>query len=541
MNHKLYNVGMYIRLSQDSKNYRGGEESSSIENQIAMLSQFINAMPGWVETRTYVDDGASGANFKRRGFQDMMEDVRRGIINLVLVKDLSRFGRNYLETGRLLEEELPALGCRFVALSDGIDTETGENDIIPFLNAINDFYIRDVSERIKSVMMAKAKDGQKLTACSPYGYERNPNDHTRLVVDEYAADVVRRIFALRIEGIGYTSIAGKLNKDDVLPPRLYYFKRQGRETKAVCTKAWTVRTVKLILSNEIYIGNTISMKRGTRSYRDKREYRRDESEWMRVENTHKPIIDIETWEKVQRINQMAKEMASNQREPQTSLFVGLVFCPDCGAKMGYTKSTSKLASGITVKYGAYICRTFEGSGRGACSSHRISENNLKLLVIGHIKEMADMLAIDEHGVLEKLRAKLISGYKNNKSDKLKQKQMLEQQLYALENQIDQLYEDKVAGIVSVETFGNLVDDIESRRVDVECNLKRLNPINNEKNEKANEMDRWASHIKEKATFEEVDRELLDCLIDKIEIGERIVQNGELTQDVRIFYKHVGLC
>ena len=206
MSDKLYNVGIYIRLSRENTAYADGD-SMSIENQQSILSKVISMMPGWVETRTYIDNGASGGNFNRRGFRDMMTDVRNGDINLVLVHDLSRFGRNYLESGKYLEEELPSLGCRFVALTDGIDTDTGENDIMPFLNAMNDYYLKNISDRIKAVFHAKAKDGQKLTGTAPYGYMRNPDDNTRLIVDDYAAAVVRRIFEMRADGMGYTKIA----------------------------------------------------------------------------------------------------------------------------------------------------------------------------------------------------------------------------------------------------------------------------------------------------------------------------------------------
>ena len=169
MSDKLYNVGIYIRLSKEGAAYDRGE-SQSIENQQAMLSKFISMMPGWVEKRTYIDDGATGGHFNRQGFQDMMIDVRKGEVNLILVHDLSRFGRNYIEAGKYLEEELPALGCRFVAIADGIDTESGENDILPFLNAINDFYLKDISDKIKATFQLKAKKGHKLTGTAPYGY-----------------------------------------------------------------------------------------------------------------------------------------------------------------------------------------------------------------------------------------------------------------------------------------------------------------------------------------------------------------------------------
>jgi len=280
----MYNVGCYVRRSRNS------EKSDSIENQRSLLSQFISMKPGWLETRTYIDDNATGANFNRKGFRDMMEDIRQGVINLVLVKDLSRFGRNYLETGKYLEEELPALGCRFVVLGDNIDTEkNGDSDFMAILNIMNDFYLRNLSDKVRAVLATKARDGQKITGAAPYGYTRNPQERTRLIPNENA-QIIHRIFEERAKGTSCYAIAENLNKDSVLSP------------KGV---TWQKRTIKLILQNEAYIGNTVSLKRKVSSYRDKREVWRDETEWVRVENTHTPIIDVELWQAVQAINKNA--------------------------------------------------------------------------------------------------------------------------------------------------------------------------------------------------------------------------------------------
>jgi len=246
MTNKLYNVGMYLRLSRENTEY-AGHDSMSLDNQEAMLSKFIAMMPGWAEKRTYIDNGASGGNFNRQGFRDMMEDIRNGVINLVLVQDLSRFGRNYLETGKYLEEELPALGCRFVALADGVDTADGENDIVPFLNAMNDFYLNNISDRIKSVFKAKAQAGHKLTGTPPYGFMRNPEDKTRLVVDEYASGVVKRIFEMRAEGLGYSKISSALNHDNIPPPRLHYCLRNNREPSSTASTTWQIHAIRNML------------------------------------------------------------------------------------------------------------------------------------------------------------------------------------------------------------------------------------------------------------------------------------------------------
>ena len=536
---KLYNVGVYIRLSRENTAYVG-EDSLSIENQQAMLSKFIDIMPGWVEKRVYIDNGATGGNFNRQGFQDLMSDARQGIINLVLVQDLSRFGRNYLEAGKYLEEELPALGCRFVALSDGIDTEDGESDIMPFLNAMNDYFLKNLSDRIKSVLTAKAKDGQKLSGAVPYGYDRNPEEHTRLIVDEYAAGIVKRIFELRVTGMGYSAIAGVLNNENILPPRLYYFKRQNRETitRADCTTIWKDVTVKTILKNELYLGHTVAFKRKNRSYRDNRSVHRDKNEWIRTENTHAPIISKEIWECVQQINTKAKEKVAHYRKPQPSLFGKLLVCEDCQTVMSSTVTTKNYGRG---RYEAYHCRLHTSSGRTVCSWHRISETVLKKLVLSHIKEKAKLIALDEKGILKVLQQKLIGTHKAGKRDVTKERKELERQLQALEVQMEQCYEDKICGDISAEAFTAMADKAEIKRSEIEDRLTRLTQTAEQNQSRLHDINRWISLIKEKSTLKEVDRELLESLIEKIEIGEKQMVDGVKTQDVRIYYKYVGLC
>jgi len=538
---KLYNVGMYIRLSRESTAYID-KDSMSIENQQTMMSKFIVMMPGWIEKRVYIDDGATGGNFNRQGFQDMMADVRQGIINLVLVQDLSRFGRNYLEAGKYLEEELPSLGCRFVALSDGIDTEDGENDIMPFLNAMNDYYLKNLSDRIKIVLTAKAKDGQKLSGAVPYGYDRNPHEHTRLIVDDYAAGVVKRIFELRATGMGYAAIAGVLNKDDILPPRLYYFQRQNREThtRTDCTTIWRDMTVKSILANELYIGNTVAFKKKVLSYRDSRSVRRDESEWIRTENTHIPLIDEDLWQKVQQINADVKKRFANRRQDKPSLFGGIVVCADCQINMAYEFDLRHYAS-KTVEHGAYKCRTHTSSGRTICSSHRISERNLKKLVLDHIKEQAKHITIDENGILDTLLKRLVGFHKAERVDTTKARQELERQLKVIEVQIEQLYEDKVLGNISTETFTSLAEKTEVQRKGISDRLAQLTQTAEQAEAKTSDINRWMGLIKEKSTFDEVDRDLLESLIEKIEIGEKQIVDGVKTQDIQIHYKYVGSC
>lgn len=538
MSDKLYKVGIYIRLSLENTAYRG-EDSMSIENQQAMLSKFISVMPGWVETRTYIDNGASGGNFNRKGFQDMMSDVRSGIINLVLVQDLSRFGRNYLEAGRYLEDELPSLGCRFVALSDGIDTENGENDIMPFLNAMNDCYLKNLSDRIKVVLTAKAKNGQKVTGTAPYGYDRNPVDHTRLIVDEYAAGVVRKIYELRTVGTGYAKIAGTLNNENILPPKLYRQAKMNREFPAEGIKLWQAATVKVILHDEQYLGHTISLKTKSLSHRDTRMVNRRKSEWIRVEDTHTPIIDTQVWEIVQEINQRAKEKSLTAREPRQSLFSKMLVCADCKTNMAVNIDSQPRKNGNVVSYASYFCRKFTHTGGSSCSRHTIYEISLKKILLDEIKRQAKMIELNEDRMLCRLQDKLIGGSKAEQAGRAVEQRALKQQLHLMETQTEQLYEDKVSGLITSERFSELVSATEIKRSEIEKRIALLEQSAENAKSKLSDIQKWMRLIQEKSTLKDVDRDLLETLIDKIEIGERRVENGVKSQDIRIFYKFVG--
>jgi DNA invertase Pin-like site-specific DNA recombinase len=437
----------------------------------------------------------------------MMEDVRKGEINLVLVQDLSRFGRNYLEAGKYLEEELPTLGCRFIALSDGIDTEDGENDIMPFLNMMNDYYLKNLSDKITVALKAKARDGQKLSGSVPYGFKRNPKERTRLIIDEPAAEVVKKIFALRAEGIGFATIAGILNKENIPSPRL---------------NIWKATTIKRMLQNESYIGHTISFKRKPRSYRNGKGGTRDKSEWIRAENTHMPIIPQELWERCLR-------PPAAQKPPQPALFGGIVVCADCGSNMAYQLDKDK--------YGSYLCKTHKSSGRAVCSWHRISETALKKLVLSHIKEQAATIALGEDNILQELQQRLSTAHTSEKPNPTKERQDLEHQLHKLETEQEQLYEDKFSGIISTETYIALAEKTETQRLDIIHRLKSINQTSEQLQANLNNINHWFELIKEKSIFNEVDIDLLESLIDRIEVGEKQVIDGIKTQEVNITFRY----
>jgi DNA invertase Pin-like site-specific DNA recombinase len=538
MSDKLYNVGIYIRLSKEVTR-QTRNDSMSIETQQAMLSKFVSLMPGWIEKRIYIDEGASGGNFNRQGFQDMMNDIKSGVINLVLVKDLSRFGRNYLEAGRYLEEELPALGCRFVALSDGIDTENGENDIMPFLNAMNDHYLKNMSDKIKASFVAMAKNGQRSVGIAPFGYMRNPADRSRIIVDEVAAEVVNRIYCMRAEGMGYNAITKILNDEQIPPPRLYYFQRQNRKPQSNCQTDWQIYMVKRLLVDEQYLGHTIFGKTRSISYRNTHQVPNGKDDWIKVENTHPAIIEQAVWGKVQKLHALQKEASANRKKPVPSLFQGKLVCSDCQKTMVFHANHAYRTKGID-KYNMYCCRTHMNTGGSRCSSHNIYDVALQNLLLSDIKRHEGLIRLDESKMLSSLMEKLTGGHSEEKAVSAKERQKLKQELHDTELRTEILYDNKVSGVLTGERFAELVAVSETRRSEIQNLLNGYEEAEKEAKVKLADIERWLSLIKEKSSVAEVSRDLIDALVDRIEIGKKTKENKVVSQEVKIFYRFVGL-
>jgi DNA invertase Pin-like site-specific DNA recombinase len=530
---KLYNVGAYVRLSMEAASY----DSDSVENQMSMLSKFIGMMPGWVEQKFYVDDGFSGVSFQRPAFQEMIADVKNGQINLVLVKDLSRFGRNYLEAGHYLEDLLPSLGCRFVAFQDGIDTEDGENDIMPFLNAMNDYYVKNHSDRIRSVMASKAKDGQKIAGHAPYGYRRREDDNTRLVIDEYAAGIVRRIFEMRKEGLGFYTIAKTLNSENILPPMRYYYNSIGQDDSKASARVWRHNYLVKMLRNELYIGNAVQLEKVIVSYRDKREVSRPVDERIRVDGAFPAIIGKDLWDEVQAVNQSAGARFAKKRPPRKQLFSDIAVCADCGAKMSYIMDGTKGKKGQV--YINYQCSRFQGTGATVCTRHNISQTVLRKLVTHRIMELVDQVKLNEKAVFKTLTERMIGDRTATKIQRKKEAAMLKQRLHKLETTIAKLYEHRVTGQITEDSFAKQMQSAEAERLNSEKRLAILEASEQEAEGKLSDIQSWIRLIKENATVTEISRDLLLNLIDKIEIGEGRTVDGVRERDIVIHYRFVG--
>ena len=419
---KTYHVGIYARLSRDDE--RQGE-SVSIENQKLMLSRYC-AQQGWEVAEIYVDDGWSGTNFDRPGFGALMEAVREKRIDLVLVKDLSRLGRDYIEVGKYTDCVFPYYGCRFIALNDGVDTLRQNDDVtMIFKNVINDIYARDTSKKIRAVRRANAESGKFMGYKAPYGYLRSPEDKHRLVIDPEAAEVVRRIFSLRKEGMGFQAIADHLNGGHLPSPRDYAAGTTGH--------TWSRETVRAILGNEAYIGNLVQLKQGSISYKDHRQRQKPPEAWARVPGTHAPIVDKDTWRAVRALEQSGHKPRRGRREDP---LVGLLYCSACGKAM--KRVTNYKDRGA---YTYYICRGHVCIGEAVL--REILSQELQLW-----------------GIEEEVQETL----KRQKKEELQgNRKRTEKRLLELEALMARLYEDRTNGKVSSETYACLMARYEAER------------------------------------------------------------------------------
>lgn len=536
MTEKTYNVGIYCRLSNDDE--RDGE-SVSIENQKLLLQSYVRQM-GWNEIDVYIDDGYTGTNFNRPGVQRLIEDAKAKRINLILVKDLSRFGRNYIEIGQYTDYLFPSLGCRFIALNNGIDTESrnGSTDVMCFLNLFNEFYSRDTSKKVKAVKRACAESGKFMGTYPAYGYKRDPADKHHLVIDEDTAPIVRRIFSMRATGMGFTGIAAQLNEEGIPSPGMLYYQRRGKADPRRVNHKWAGETVKHLIRNEVYIGNMVQGKTGTVSYKNKKLISKPEDEWIRVEGTHEPIISQDVWDTVQGIDQkrVRKNAASDGIR---SVFTGLVYCAECGFKMRNHTEKFTYKDGSPGRYSSFICGNYARSGKSACTIHTIYENVLEQIVLEDIREKARFAAHDPEMLAQhilRLKDKEAQSHRTSCEQELK---AVKTRLDELERLMQSLYEDKYSGTVPQSVFQTLIRKYETERVEKAAALPELERRARSAMESRQDAGRWTEIIRQYTEITKLDESMLFALVDRIEVGEAQKVRGVRVRDVKVYYRYVG--
>ena len=411
-------------------------------------------------------------------------------------------------------------------------------DIVPFLNAMNDYYVKNHSDRIRSIMAAKAKDGQKISGQAPYGYRRNPEENTCLLIDEYSAGIVRRIFEMRKQGKGFYTIAKVLNADAILPPKRYYLSSMSRDDSHVKTRHWRPAWIGRMVRNELYIGNAVQLKKKVVSYRDKREVSRPEEEQIRIDNVFPAIIDMDTWDAVQAVNEQACKRHANRRDPEKKLFSGILFCADCGASLVAIQNNKCPNKDGTFSV-HYLCGKFHFTGSAECSRHSISEKVLAGIVLEQIRRWVEQVRLDEHAVLKTLTSQIIGTKGVSDSQCKKEIVLLKQRLHKLEMTMAKLYEDRVNELLSEDSFASLMQKNEVERQENEKRLSLLEMSQQEAAEKLSDTQKWVGLIKANSTIGNLNRDLLENLIERIELDESKIVDGVKEREIKICYKFIG--
>ena len=517
---KIYNVGIYCRLSDEDS--RTGE-SLSIENQKLMMIKYVYER-GWIIKEIYQDDGFTGTNQKRPAFQRMLKDVQEGFINTILIKDLSRLGRNYLEVGNLAEVFLPEHGCELISLNEPMD------DMMVFRNWFNEQHSRTTSVKVKAAKRTVALSGKYQTAIPPYGYVRDPGNNRQLLIDANTAHIIKKIFELRAEGNGFRKIAIKLNEEGIRTPRVYYYEQMDSEPKN-SNKYWTYSTIRKILNNETYIGNTVFGKTATKSHKDRTTIKTDPGEWIRKEDTHESIISKELWEKAHKYDKKNyRPRATKNGKP--TLFSGIMKCADCGSNM-----RSK-----GVKQGAYICDNYGRSGTIACTSHNIQEKYLIEIVTGKIKKHAEKACRDEASVVKSLTDKMHHNKLSVQNALAATQEENIGKLAGIDAIISQLCKDRAAGLVPDSLFARQINKLEADRTASETAIAELEARLKEIKNKVGCVEQWTKQIKDYRNLEKLDSETLHALINVILVGETkktIDENGKTQKkrNIRIVFKY----
>ncbi|MGN0107096.1 MAG: recombinase family protein [Hominilimicola sp.] len=526
-----YDVGIYCRLSRDDHN--GTLESMSIANQRQVLVDYVTEK-GWTLRDCYIDDGYSGTNFDRPDFKRMIHDAEIGKIDCIITKDLSRLGRNYVEAGYYTEEYFIEHDIRFIAINDGIDTMHDNNDIAAFHHVMNEFYPKQVSKKVKQVKKKSAEQGKFMGSQAPYGYMKSPEDKHVLIIDEEAAVIVKRLFNEFANGDSARMIADKLNAEGINTPRFYHYEKMGRTNPLTEEKnVWGSATITQLLKNQVYIGNMVQGKRQVVSFKTKKMRTVPPENWIVVENTHTPLIEMNLWERVQKRLSNPNKKIRRTKIDTVGLFSGLVKCSDCGMPLAYMRRQLK-----DREKGVYRCSRYNNNGITACTSHYIDEEYISAFVLNDIRTYAHLATAQREELAEKLYKAL---KKSNSSEigNIKSKiKTTENRLFEINDRIKNLYEDKCLGKIPEDIAINLMRDFTVEKADLEKSLPELKNKLVNMNETVGSINEWLDMISAYENISELDRETVCGLVESITVFEKDRSTTPVTQEIKIEYRFI---
>ena len=523
-------AALYVRLSRDD-NLEG--DSYSISNQKKLLTK-VAKEKGYTKLYIYCDDGISGVTMDRPGFADMLSDIKNFKVSAVFVKDLSRLGRNYIEVGKLTEEFFPEHDIRLVAVSDGIDTEEGENDIAPIKNLFNEWYSRDISKKRRISNKIKGNSGEPLGQ-PPYGYIQDPDDHKRWIIDDEAAAVVQRIYSMTLSGFGAEQIAGALEKDKILTPMNYWLskgrKRAGRINTAEPYK-WNNSTITKILHTQEYCGDLINFKTYSKSYKNKKRIENDKENWVIFKDVHEPIIERSVWEKIQA--KCGKTRKRKKADGEKNMFSGLLVCADCGSNLWYHFNQKN----PSIEY--FNCSGYNRGSRKICqSTHYIRVDFLEKAVLGEIRRLTK-LAVKYEGEF----MKLVMGQSIKDAEhKIEAKQSELKALLARDKELDilfeRIYEDNVMGRITDERFGKLSVKYDAEQKELSKRIESLKSEIAKSESRSISTDEFMSVVRKYTRARKLTPRMLNELIEKIEVYQAEIIDGKKVQRLKIHYNCIG--
>ena len=524
-------TALYCRLSRDD----GTEsESNSISNQRALLQQ--KAMEyGLTNTRCYVDDGFTGTNFNRPGFQQMLEDIDLGYVSTVMVKDLSRLGRDYVSVGHYTDIYFPEHNVRFIAVNDMVDSADGENELAPFKNIMNEMYARDISRKCRSSHRLRGNMGIPLSQ-PPYGYRKSPDTKGKWIIDPEPAKVVQRIFRLYLEGNGVETIAHMLQEDHVMIPLAYWFsqglKRGGRRAHTDPYR-WNMNTVWKILHQQEYCGDVINFKTYSKSFKNKKRLENPEENWKVFHEVHEPIIDRDTFELVQNRLGKTKHRKPKPENGEKSIFTDLLYCADCGRKLWFHLNTAR-----DIRF--FSCSNYKGDYRGSCTKrHYIREDAIYQVVTLELRRLSAYLREDEDAFVELLSRETdreLYARRQNLESEL-QKTILRND--TVSQTVQKLYEDNISGKVSDEWFLQLASRYETERMELKAKIASLRDELSAMGTAQKGRDTFLAAVRRFMDMDTLTAPLLQELIDRIEVHEMEGRGKDRIQRIVIYYRFVG--
>lgn len=534
---KQYIAALYMRLSHDDE-LQG--DSSSIQTQRVILQKYAKEQ-GFVVFDEYVDDGWSGTNFDRPGFQRMLNDIEDGKINCVVTKDLSRLGRNYVLTGQYIEIYFPSKGIRYIAINDNVDTLKGDSEIAPFLNILNEMHAKQTSKKVKTALRAKYENGLYHCTLVPLGYKKDPEKKGHLIIDEDTSWIVIEIFSLITQGYGLNEIRRKFYKDKVPTAGWIYYQKYGRFKKnyenAPIEKRykWTIKYIRDIIKNEVYLGHSVHYKTEKASFKSKKVVKRDPSEWMIIKNTHEALVTEEMFKKANETLNSRKKVSSTTGE--VDIFGGLLKCADCGWSLKVGRYKSRVNSSVRKFYN---CGKYSTLNKPFCTIHYINYSVLYDYVLSRLQYWFRLVHTDEKRLLEVAKKNKLG--KDSSKYSLIQKELRDakKRRKAVDELFIKLYEDRAAGILMESNYSMLIQKYQKEQDELDEKIEILSNQCNLAEKEILNIQELADLIKKYSEPTKLTRELLNTFIDKILVHEAVKdEDGNRIQEIEIYYRFAG--